>query len=152
MAAAAWYEDVETARPADAVDNHRLRAFPNEDICMWIPKIDNSRVVRQSNPEQVGAMWRSVTAATLGVIVAVGLLLPSGYGILAGYKLQRLQQERQELSEQKSRLQMEEGRLLAPERLRAIAISRGFVDPPASSVHELSSSSEKAFAFSQSPR
>jgi hypothetical protein len=152
MATAAWYEQIETEQVVETTDKNRLRAFPNEDICLWVPKIDNSRVVRHSNPEQVGAMWRSFTIASLGVILAVGLLLPDGYGMLASYRLRKLAQEQQTLHAQQAALSTQESQLTSTQRLRAIAISRGFEDPALTNVHELAGDGETSLAYRQSSK
>jgi len=154
---ASWYEDEtepgaaqSNAGPGDtrgASDPYRLRAFPNEDVCLWVKPIDNSRVVREADPRMLETCWRFISVASLAAILLVGLLLPNAYGMLAGYKLHKLEQERELLVREQAALELEESRLLSPKRLEELAGIQEFVDPP--QVVHLGSDNDRSLAMNQ---
>jgi len=74
-------------RPGTGV---RVPAFANEDIYFYIKRIDNSRVARASDPQSRGTCWKLIGSAGVAVALLVGVLLPSAYGLLAGYQIQSL--------------------------------------------------------------
>jgi hypothetical protein len=141
---ASWYEDETegngagpgpSAETRGGSDPNRLRAFPGEDICLWVKTIDNSKVVRQADPKLLEACWRFISVASLVVILVVGLLVPHAYGMLAGYKLHKLQKEHESLLRERDSLELDETRLLSPQRLEELAAIQAYVDPPPEVVY-----------------
>jgi hypothetical protein len=59
----------------------------------------------------------------------IAVLLPSAYGLLAGYQIQSLHEESQRLTNQLSSLELEEAKLLSPARLEELARLQQFIDP-----------------------
>lgn len=112
-----------------AAEDFVLRPIPNEDIYFFVKDIDNARVVRQADPQARGAAWRLIMSGGLAVMLLIGVLLPSAAGRIAGYQLESLRQEQQKLLAERSAYELEEARLLSPERLEQIARSQMFVDP-----------------------
>ncbi len=106
-----------------------VRAIPNEDIYLYRKEIDNSRVVREADPQARGAAWRLIVSGGIAVALLIGILLPGAYGKIAGYQIQSLKQEQQRLISAKSALELEEAKLLSPERLEELARAQQFVDP-----------------------
>lgn len=110
-------------------DEFLLRAIPNEEIYFFVKDIDNTRVVRQADPKAGGTCWRLILSGGLAVILLIGVLLPSAAGRIAGYQLESLRQEQQRLIAEKNALEIDEARLLSPERLDEIALKLALVDP-----------------------
>ena len=110
-------------------DPYVLRAIANEDIYFWVKDINNSRVVREADPQARGACWKLIATACLGVLLLIGVLLPSAYGLIAGYQIQNLAQEQRRLITERSALEVEEAKLLSPQRLEDLAKMQSFVDP-----------------------
>jgi hypothetical protein len=123
----------ENADPRIAVrerdDLYVLRSLPNEDVYFFVKDISNTRVVREADPRAGGACWKLIASAGVAVCLLIGVLLPSAYGLLAGYKVQSLRQEQQHLLTEKSSLELEEAKLLSPQRLEELARMQSFVDP-----------------------
>jgi cell division protein FtsL len=115
------------ARNAD--DEFVLRALPNEEIYFFVKDIDNARVVRQADPAARGACWRLILSGGLAVLLLIGVLLPSAAGRIAGYQIETLRQEQQRLMAEKNALEIDEARLLSPERLDQIAHRLTLIDP-----------------------
>ncbi len=113
------------------VANHEftLRAIPNEDIYLFVKDIDNGRVVRQADPKARVACWRFIVSGGLAVTLLIGVLLPGAASRIAGYQLESLRAEQQKLMSDKANLELEEARLLSPERLEQLARIQNFVDP-----------------------
>lgn len=110
-------------------DAYKLRPLPNEDVYFFSKRIDNSRVVRQADPKARARDWKLIGGAGLAAVALIGLLLPSAYGLMAGYQLSQLQQENQRLVTERARLELEEARLVSAERLQELARMQQFVDP-----------------------
>ncbi len=146
---AAWYEEPKEQRGAAASGEgfdrnrghsenlYRLRPLPNEDICLWQTPVDNTRVARQADPHIWSACWRFITAASAIAIIVMGMLAPNAYGVLAGYRLHKLQQEYLSLEEEHRQLKLAETTLLRPERLEQVAEERGLKHPKSGMVHQL---------------
>jgi hypothetical protein len=107
----------------------RVRAFANEDIYFSVKRIDNSRVVRKSNPAESGMCWKLIGSAVAASIMLIAVLLPSAYGLLAGYQIQSLRDEQTRLSNDMTSLELEEAKLLSPARLEELARMQQFIDP-----------------------
>ena len=111
-----------------------LRTFANEDIYFFVKRIDNSRVVREADPEARGTCWKLISSVVAAVVLVIFVLLPSAYGLLAGYQIQNLRQEGERLGTEQSSLELAEARLLSPARMEELARLQQFIDPPATKV------------------
>jgi hypothetical protein len=118
-------------------DPFRLRALPNDDIYFYSKKIDNSRIVRQADPEARGKCWSAVGAAGVLLMLGVSIIAPHVGAILAGYKLEALKAERQTLIDQKRDLEVREAGLLSPARLSNLARARSLTSPASDQVIHL---------------
>jgi hypothetical protein len=107
----------------------KLRPLPNEDVYFFAKKIDNSRVVRQANPRARARDLKLLGGAAIAAASLIVLLLPSAYGLMAGYQLSQLQQENQRLMTERARLEVEESRLVSTDRLKHLAEVQKFIDP-----------------------
>lgn len=134
-------------------DPFRLRALPNDDIYFYSKRIDNSRVVRQADPEARGECWSAVGAAGVLLMLGASIIAPHVGSILAGYKLEALKTERQTLVDQKRALDVQEAALLNPGRLNALARARSLTSPASDQVIHLdtASSIDASFARVQPP-
>src|SRR5690242_12012576 len=115
----------ETTRP----NSYLLRALPNEDIFFHVKRVDNSRVVREPDPRAKAECWSSIGALCAVAAVLITSLAPGVAGITAGYQIQALKQERQRLLDERRGLQVDEARLLGPERLEELAKAQQMVSP-----------------------
>jgi chromosome segregation protein len=95
----------------------KLRALPNEDVYLFTKRIDNSRVVRQADPKARARDWKLVGGAGFAAMSLIAMLLPSAYGLMAGYQLSSLKREQQLLVTERARLELEEARLQAESRV-----------------------------------
>jgi cell division protein FtsL len=116
-------------RIQDEAETCRLRRFPNEDIYFSVKKIDNTRVVRESDPAARGVCWQTIGSCVVAAVLLIGILLPSMYSLLAGYRIEALHQERQRLEIERASLQLDEAKMLSPARLEQLAQEQQFVDP-----------------------
>lgn len=128
------------ARPASfrgEQDRYRLRPLPYDDVFFYCKKIDNSRLVREADPQSRNACWSAIGAACVAVMLLGLLLAPSVAGTLAGYKLESLRaQERRLLTEQRV-LDLQEAGLLRPDRLEKLAKRQNLVTPASGQVVHL---------------
>jgi hypothetical protein len=136
------FERTGRASESPAIDaSIRVRAFANEDIYFFVKRIDNSRVVREADPKARGTCWKLIGSVVAAVVLLVGVLLPSAYGLLAGYQVQSLRQEGQRLATEQASLELEEAQLLSPARMEELARIQQFIDPPSQMVVYLDSKS-----------
>jgi hypothetical protein len=141
---------------ADAVrgrtDDFLLRALPSDGIYFYSKKIDNSRIVRQADPEARGECWSAVGAAGVLLMLGASIIAPHVGSVLAGYKLEALKQERQSLIDQKRDLDVKEAGLLSPGRLNDLARLRSLGSPASDQVIHLDVPAvEGSFARNQAP-
>ena len=128
------------------MDPFCLRSLPNDDIYFFAKRVDNSRVVRQSDPAARGEMASALMAAALLMILAVSIIMPKAAWMLEGYKLEALKQERQTLLDQKRELEVREASLLSPERLGELAIANNLTSPGADQIVHLDGQGDAAMA------
>lgn len=110
-------------------DQYELRPFPLEDVFFYCKKIDNSRLVREADPKSSGACWSAIIAAAAIVTLLTGALVPSVANTVAGYKLEALRAEERRLIDERRTLDLEEARLLSPDRLEKLAQQHHLVTP-----------------------
>jgi hypothetical protein len=122
----------ETARGTDS--STRLRPFANEDILIYVKRIDNSRVVRAADPAARGRCWKLIGSVVGAAVLLIGVLLPSSYGLMAGFSIQSLRQEGQRLDADQASLELRQAQLLSPARIQELAREQQFVDPPPAKV------------------
>jgi hypothetical protein len=107
----------------------RIRPFANEDIYFYAKHIDNSSVIRAVDPASERASWKMIGTAAMAAIFLIMVLVPKGYGVLDGYKMQTLREEQHKLVGERDALDLEEASLMSPERMAVLAKQQQFVDP-----------------------
>lgn len=122
-------EATPAAAPRAVPTGTRLRVFPNEDIYFHMKHIDNSAVIRQVDPESDRASFKMVGLTAVAAALIIGVLMPKGYGVLAGYQIQALRQEQEKLLADQAALELREASLMSPERMQVLAQEQQFVDP-----------------------
>jgi len=103
-------------------------------------------VLRESDPAARRVCWRLIGSSFAIAVVVIGLLLPTLYGLIAGYRMEALRQERQRLDLDRASLELQEAKLLSPARLEELAKMQQFIDPAAQKVVYLDSKSEQKLA------
>jgi len=125
--------NAETMRTAVSVrterDDCRLRPFPLEDVFFYCKRIDNSRLVREDDPKAHGACLSAIGAAAAIVALLTFALGPSVANTVAGYRLEALRAEERKLIDERRTLDLEEARLLSPDRLERLAQEHHLVTP-----------------------
>ena len=134
-------------------DPCRLRALPNDEIYFYSKRVDNSRVIRQADPQANGQCWSAVSAAALLLVLGASIITPNVASVLAGYKLEGLKTERQSLLDRKRELDVREAALLSPERLNDVAKAQKLTSPASSQIFHLDNPQvEGHFAKYEAPR
>ncbi|MDP9054428.1 MAG: hypothetical protein M3N93_09035 [Acidobacteriota bacterium] len=148
-------ERFDVVRPESArvqADPWLLRGLPADGIYFYSKKIDNSRVVRQADPEARGECWSAVGAAGVLLMLGASIIAPHVGSVLAGYKLESLKTERQALLDQRRALDVKEAGLLSPERLNDLARARSLASPGSDQVIHLDTpAAEGSLAKIQTP-
>ncbi|HTP88106.1 MAG TPA: hypothetical protein VMJ34_14220 [Bryobacteraceae bacterium] len=119
----------QTPARVDTADDFLVRPFANEHLYCFVKAIDNSGVVREADPRAGRACWKVIGTGMITTVVLLCLMLPSVLGLLAGYQLQSLRDERRDLETRIARAELEESRLLSPEQLDKIAKERDYAAP-----------------------
>lgn len=126
--------------------------MPNDDVYFFSKSIDNSRVVRQQDPSARGECWSAVGAAAVLLMLGGSIIAPHVGSVLAGYKLEALNQEHQALLDQKRELEVREAGLLSPVRLNELAKVRNLTNPASDQIIHLDNQArEGSFARVHTP-
>jgi hypothetical protein len=128
-------------------DSFQLRTLPHEDVYLYCKKIDNSRLVREADPESRGKCWSAIGVACLALALLTGVLVPGAASTLAGYRMEMLRDEAHRLSNEKRALELKQAELLSPQRLEKLAEKQNLVTPLSSQVVHLDSRSDSAVAM-----
>lgn len=116
---------------------YQLRSLPHDDVFFYCKKVDNTRLVREADPQARGACWSAIGAAGVILALLTAVAAPSVTNTLAGYKLESLRNEQQRLYDERRTLQLEEAELLSPERLEELAKKQNLVTPQSGQVVHL---------------
>jgi cell division protein FtsL len=128
-------------------DPFQLRALPHEDVYFYCKKIDNSRLVRESDPQTRGACWSAIGAAFAVLLLLTGVLAPTAANTVAGSRLEDLRAEERRLKEERRGLELQEAALLSPERLEQYAKERDLSPPSPNQVVRLDGKGDGAVAM-----
>lgn len=131
-------------------ESPRLRPIANEDVYLFVKRIDNTAVVRAVDPVARGMRTRTVVVAFIAVLLVIAGLVPAAYGTMAGFTLQSLRQEQQRLKEQERQLDLQEQALMNPAVLKELGKSLHMSEPAAQQTEFLNGSS-KAEALNELP-
>jgi hypothetical protein len=118
-------------------DPFRLRALPHDDVYFYSKRIDNSRLVREENPQARGACWSAIGAACVMLALLTTAFAPTAMTTLAGYKLEALHAEERRLMEERRNLDLQEAELLSPARLDQLARQNNLVTPSSNQLVHL---------------
>ncbi len=130
-----------------ARDPHLLRPLPGEDLGIEFKTIDNSRLVRQPDPQARGACWSAIGATALAVMLLTGVLGPRLANTLAGYKLEALRVENRRLIDERRTLDLQEAELTSPQRLEELAQHQNMVVPQSNQVVHLNGKGDGTVAM-----
>lgn len=139
------------AKAVAAADQYKLRALPNDDVYFYVKRIDNSRVVRQADPQTKGQCLSAIGATCVLAVLAGSVMAPKLGSVLAGYKLQQLRQEQATLHEEKRALEVDEAVLMSPVRLDELAQKQKLNRPRYGQVMHLQPKGEGAYASVVTP-
>jgi cell division protein FtsL len=116
-------------RAFEEADLFEAPPFPNEDVYLYVKRIDNSRVALETDPAARRICWRMI-ASTFGIVaMVIVLLLPALNRVVAGYEVEKLRNDRERLELNRASLELQESKLSSPERLEELAKSQRFEDP-----------------------
>ncbi|HXB70736.1 MAG TPA: hypothetical protein VNY05_21060 [Candidatus Acidoferrales bacterium] len=128
-------------------DPHMLRALPNDDILFYCKKIDNSRLVREADPQGRGACWSAIAGACVLLVLLTSAFFPTVATTLAGYKLEALRTEERQLLAERRNLELQEAELLSPARLDRLAKDNNLVTPSSRQVVHLDAKGDATVAM-----
>lgn len=126
-------------RPAvwTRADTCRLRPIANEDVFLFVKRIDNSAVVRAIDPAARRARTQTVATGFLAAMLVIAGLVPTAYNTMAGFTLQSLKDEQHRLEQERASLDLDEAKLLNPARLAQLAKSLRMLEPVPQQVQYL---------------
>jgi cell division protein FtsL len=133
-------------------ETYTLRPLPCEDVYFYSKRIDNSRIVRQADPLAGRRCVRAVSMSLAVAMAIILLILPDTLTLIAGYQVHSLERERQALVNQKAMLDVEEARLVTPERLEQLARDLRLENPDPAHVVFLNAKSDTALALNNVSR
>src|SRR5580700_6754859 len=93
-------------------DPYALRRLPNDGVFFYSKKIDNSRLIRQADPNAGDECWSAVGAGALLLMLGVSIVAPHVALVRAGYRLEAAKAERRTLLDQRRDLEVREAGLL----------------------------------------
>lgn len=102
-------------------DTPRLRPLANEDVYLFVKRIDNTAVVRAADPAARTARGRSMVTGFIAAMLVIAGLVPTAYNTTAGFSVQHLQAEQSRLKEEKAKLDAAEAKLVSMDRLQQLA-------------------------------
>jgi hypothetical protein len=126
---------------------HCLRPLPAEDVYFFTKKIDNSRVVREADPQARRRAWKAGLKGFAAAGLLILLIMPKALGMVAGYRVHMLARQHEQLVNEKAFLELEDARLRSPARLERLAREMHLVNPDPGRVVVLNSAPDSALAM-----
>jgi hypothetical protein len=135
--------DLVDAPPAvwTRTETPRLRPLANEDVYLFVKRIDNGAVVRVVDPAARRARSNTMATGFLAAMLVIAGLVPTAYNIMSGFTLQHLRADQAKLQEDRARLDSAEASLLSDDHLRALAKSLKMAEPLPQQVQTLEGAS-----------
>ncbi len=127
-------------------DPYRLREIPCSEIYIHTKHIDNSRVIRESDPHSGVECWKTIGASAAIVAMLITVAAPSVYSTIAGYRVHALEQEEQRLTDERKVLEVELAHEQNPVHLDELARQKNLKAPAAGQVVRLDAQSSEALA------
>jgi len=118
-------------------ESWRLRPLANEDVYLYVKRIDNTAVVRAVDPVARRASFRAVATGFAVAMFVIAGLFPAAYNTMEGYHIQRLQQEQQQLKQERASIDFQQAKLLSQDNLNRLASRLKMVDPAPQQVQFL---------------
>lgn len=115
----------------------RLRPIANEDVYLFVKRIDNSAVIRAADPAARRTRSHSVVSGFAAAMLIIAGLFPAAYNTMEGYHIQSLRQEGDKLRAERARLDLSEAKLLSPQRMEHLANTLNLIDPVPQNVQYL---------------
>jgi hypothetical protein len=132
-------------------ESPRLRPIANEDVYLFVKRIDNCGVIRAADPAARQARSRSVATGFLAAMLVIAGLAPAAYNTMAGFELQNLRKDQDVLKQEQATLDLQEAQLLSPVRLDQLAKSLKLVEPAPQEVQYLDGKTKTTDARNQWP-
>ena len=132
-------------------ESPRLRPIANEDVYLFVKRIDNTGVVRAVDMAARSARSRSMVTGFVAAMLVIAGLVPAAYNTTAGFTLQHLRAERVQLKQEKAKLDASEAQLISLDRLQQLAKNRKMSEPAPQQVQTLEGSRSKAEARNSLP-
>lgn len=129
----------------------RLRPIANEDVYLFVKRIDNTAVVRAADPAASLARSRSMMTGFVAAMLVIAGLVPTAYNTTAGYTVQELRGERVQLQQQMAKLNAAEAQLVSLDRLEQLAKTLKMAQPSPQQVETLDNKSAKTEARNKLP-
>lgn len=127
-------------------ESPRLRPIANEDVYLFVKRIDNTAVARAADPAARTARSRSMATGFVAALFVIAGLVPIAYNTTAGFTLEHLRGEQGQLRQQMSKLQASEAQLVSLERLSQLAKTLKMSEPAPQQVETLQGAEPKAEA------
>ena len=128
-----------------------MRPIANEDVYLFVKRIDNGGVVRATDPVARRVRSGSVATGFIAAMLVIAGLVPAAYNTMAGFTLQHLRQEQTQLKQEQATLDLQEAQLLSPAHLEQIARTLKMVDPAPQAVQYLDGKAKNADARNLMP-
>lgn len=123
-------------------ESPRLRPIANEDVYLFVKRIDNTTVVRAVDPIARRARSRTVATGFIAAMLVIAGLVPAAYNTMAGFTVENLRQEQQKLQQQNAQLDLQQAKLLNYDRLEQLSKTLKMVDPVPQQVQYLEGKSK----------
>lgn len=118
-------------------ESPRLRPIANEDVYLFVKRIDNTAVVRVADPAAKVARRRSMVTGFVAAMLVIAGLVPTAYNTTAGFTVQQLRGEQTQLQRQMAELNTAEAKLVSMDRLQQLAKTLKMTQPEPQQVETL---------------
>ena len=130
-------------------ESPRLRPIANEDVYLFVKRIDNTAVARAADPAARTARSRTMATGFVAALLVIAGLVPMAYNTTAGFTLDHLRGEQSQLKQEMAKLQVSEAQLVSVDRLTQLAKTLKMSEPAPQQVETLQGPAAKTEARNQ---
>ncbi|MBV8864541.1 MAG: hypothetical protein JO210_03980 [Acidobacteriaceae bacterium] len=118
-------------------ESPRLRPIANEDVYLFVKRIDNTAVARAADPAARTARTRSMMTGFIAAMLVIAGLVPTAYNTTAGFALHHLRGEQDQLRQEIAKLDATEAKLVSMDRLQQLAKTLKMAEPAPTQLDRL---------------
>jgi hypothetical protein len=140
----------ETTMERETADPYGLRSLPADNVFFYAKRVDNSRLVRETEPKTRTDCWSAIATACVLAVMLGTAVSPRVGSVLAGMRVEKLKADQRELFDKRKLVEIQEARILNSAGLDQMAAKNKLAAPAPGQEQHLQPR-DSSFAMNATP-